>query len=356
MRCRWSWLSAVWERTLEERVAGVMQRARERRVNVDVQGLEAVAVEGWVEDAGQRLRVGQGVGVDTEHGAHGLGGGLGPPRGVVHEQGSPRAELGVDAPGQRVAVPLQLRPPSFHDLRRFVRRLPDLLEEGGIEDIHAIDHLRDHGDGLGGDVSRPHHPPQAMEHDPGDGVHHRGEGGHGDDVTRELDGFLLGFARDLLPSLLRRVRAEVADLSEDAVRVLFQDRGEGAIGRPGLAQLALVHLARRCGEGGGDIGRDLVEAHEPLAGLLGVVERVGMQEGPDQLPAHVLEAELEVGVLVDGVMPALEGQGADGVALARRDLVRPDHPRGIAGAGGGDGAVVRARRGVAQGDEGGAGT
>ena len=41
-----------------------------------------------------------------------------------------------------------------------------------------------------------------------------------------------------------------------------------------------------------------------------------MKEGPHELAAHVLEAELEVGVLVDGVVSALEGQGADGIALA----------------------------------------
>ena len=42
---------------LQERIARVMERARERRVHVDVEGLEAVAVVGRIEDAGQRLRV-----------------------------------------------------------------------------------------------------------------------------------------------------------------------------------------------------------------------------------------------------------------------------------------------------------
>ena len=43
-----------------------------------------------------------------------------------------------------------------------------------------------------------------------------------------------------------------------------------------------------------------------------------VQERPDELPAHVLQAELEVRVLVDGVVAALEGQRADGLALRRR--------------------------------------
>ena len=82
---------------------------------------------------------------------------------------------------------------------------------------------------------------------------------------------------------------------------------------------------------------------------------MGVEERPDELPAHVLEPELEVGVLVDRVMAGLEGQGADRVALAGSDLLRSDHPRRVAGAGGGDGPVVGARPGVAQGDDGGAG-
>ena len=44
---------------------------------------------------------------------------------------------------------------------------------------------------------------------------------------------------------------------------------------------------------------------------------MGVEEGPDELPAHVLEAELEVGVLVDRVVAGLEGQGPDRLALAR---------------------------------------
>ncbi len=133
------------------------------------------------------------------------------------------------------------------------------------------------------------------------------------------------------------------------------DRGQRAIGLPGRLQLALVHLAGRAAQSGGDVGGDLVEPHEPLAGLLGVVEGMGMEEGPDELPAHVLQPELEVRVLVDRVMPRLEGQRTDGVALAGGDLLGPDHARRVAGPGGGDRAVVGTVPRVAQGDDGGTG-
>ena len=46
-----------------------------------------------------------------------------------------------------------------------------------------------------------------------------------------------------------------------------------------------------------------------------------MQERPDELPRDVLEPELEVRVLVDRVVPGLEGQRADRIALRLGDLV-----------------------------------
>ena len=77
-----------------------------------------------------------------------------------------------------------------------------------------------------------------------------------------------------------------------------------------------------------------------------------MQERPHELPAHVLQTELEVRVLVDRVMAGGEGQRPDGVALPGGDLVRRDHPRRVTGAGGGDGPVVGTGEGVSQRDDG----
>ena len=46
-----------------------------------------------------------------------------------------------------------------------------------------------------------------------------------------------------------------------------------------------------------------------------------MQHAPDELSRDVLETELEVRVLVDRVVPGLEGERADGVALPVGDFM-----------------------------------
>ena len=66
----------------------------------------------------------------------------------------------------------------------------------------------------------------------------------------------------------------------------------------------------------------LVESHVALALLLGVVERERVQEAPDELARDAGERELEGGVLVDGVVAALEGERTDVAALAIGDFVR----------------------------------
>ena len=55
-----------------------------------------------------------------------------------------------------------------------------------------------------------------------------------------------------------------------------------------------------------------------------------MQERPDELPRDVLEAELEVRVLVDRVVAGVERQRADQIALPSVTSVR-DHARRVAG-------------------------
>ena len=77
-----------------------------------------------------------------------------------------------------------------------------------------------------------------------------------------------------------------------------------------------------------------------------------MKDRPDELPGDVLEAELEVRVLVDRVVTGVEGQRANRVALPIGDLARGDHARRIAGARSGDRAVERLRGRVAQRDDG----
>jgi hypothetical protein len=86
--------------------------------------------------------------------------------------------------------------------------------------------------------------------------------------------------------------------------------------------------------------------------LLGIVEGVGVEKGPDELAADILQAEFEMGVLVDGVMAAVESGGADVEALLVGDFFGDDQARGIASAGGGYGGIVGMREGVAKGDSG----
>jgi hypothetical protein len=93
-----------------------------------------------------------------------------------------------------------------------------------------------------------------------------------------------------------------------------------------------------------------VQADVALALLLGIVEGMGVEEGPDELAADVFEAEFEMGVLVDGVMAAVEGGGADVEALLFGDFFGADEARRVTGAGGGDGGIERVSEGIAESD------
>ena len=64
-----------------------------------------------------------------------------------------------------------------------------------------------------------------------------------------------------------------------------------------------------------------VVADVALALLLGVIERMGVQERPDELAADVFEAKLEVRVLIDGVVTGVKRGGADRGALLFGDLL-----------------------------------
>ena len=46
-----------------------------------------------------------------------------------------------------------------------------------------------------------------------------------------------------------------------------------------------------------DVGLRAIEADVTLALLLGIIERMRVQEGPDELAADVFQAEFEMGVL-----------------------------------------------------------
>src|SRR5262249_4140128 len=90
---------------------------------------------------------------------------------------------------------------------------------------------------------------------------------------------------------------------------------------------------------------------------LRVVEGVGVQNAPDELPAHVLQAELEGGVLERGVVARLVGLPGDAVTDGSRLLVLPhvlgrDDPRAVAGPRGGHGVVEGLDEAVGEPDDG----
>ena len=55
----------------------------------------------------------------------------------------------------------------------------------------------------------------------------------------------------------------------------------------------------------------LVQPHVPLALLFGVVKRMAVEKVPDKVPGNILETELEMRVLKNGVMPTIKGGGAN---------------------------------------------
>ena len=94
----------------------------------------------------------------------------------------------------------------------------------------------------------------------------------------------------------------------------------------------------------------MIESHVPLALLLGVVERMRVQKGPDKLPAHIFKAEFKMSVLVDGVMAAVKRGCPDLHALLVGNFLGTDQARRVAGARRGDGRIVGMSETIAQRD------
>src|SRR6267378_113218 len=192
-----------------------------------------------------------------------------------------------------------------------------------------------------------------MKNDTGEGVHHGGESGDRQDVTSNFDGALFCGALDFLETLGVGHRADVPDVIQNGAGVGDQKRRELAVVVPGAGDGGFIDFLTPFVEekrSGRNVGLRAVEADVTLALLLGIVERMRVEEGPDELAADVFEAEFEMGVLVDGVMAAVEGGGADVEALLVGDFFRADEARGVAGAGGGDGGIERVSEGVAESD------
>jgi len=150
-----------------------------------------------------------------------------------------------------------------------------------------------------------------------------------------------------------RHRADVPDIEKNFAGLREEKRREFAIVGPGAGDGAFVE-----GTGFGveekrkfwDVGVSAVHADVALGLLLGIVERMGMEKGPDELAADVLESKFEVRVLVDGVMAAEECGSANVQALLVVDFFRVDEAGRVTGAGGGDGRVEGMSESVAESD------
>ena len=214
------------------------------------------------------------------------------------------------------ASPPRTRPwePLLRQALDAQRARPHLVEEERIPLLHQPHHLGDDEARFVRRVAGLHHPVEAVKHDARHGVHHRRERADGNHVARGFDRALLGVLLDQLQALRRGGRADVPQVLQNAERVVLEQGRQLGVAVPGAQHGRLVD-AESLARDGRHEGARFLQLHVPLARLLGVVERIGVQEGPHELPRDVLEPELEVRVLVDGVMPGVEGQRADGVAL-----------------------------------------
>src|SRR5207249_9292467 len=183
----------------------------------------------------------------------------------------------------------------------FERLSTEAIEKLDVDFLYARDHRADDGAGFAGRIRGGAHAPQTVEDDAGDGVHHGGEGGDGQDVAGDFDGAFFGGALDLLETLGVGHRADVPDVVEDGAGVSNQKGGKFAVVIPGASDGLFVYFAALLVEveiDGRYIGLRAVEAHIALALLLGIVKGMRVEKGPDELAANVFEAEFEMGVLV----------------------------------------------------------
>ncbi len=337
-----------------ESVIGVLESAHHGGVNADVEDFEAVGIAGGVEETVDGFGVGALRFGEADDGAVGFGDDRWRVGGIVEEFGSFSGELGVKFFGEGFAgvsggcigAPLG----AF-----FERFGTEAFEKLRIDGADLGDHFADDGARFVGGVAGGAHAPEAMEDDAGDGVNHRCESGDGEYIAGDFDGAFFGGALDFLEALGMRHGAYVPDVAEDGAGVVDEEKREFTVGLPGAGDglfvdgaVSVVEEERRRR----DVGLRAIEADVTLALLLGIIEGVSVEERPDELAADIFEAELEMRVLVDGVMAAVEGGGADVEALLVGDFFGRDEARGVTGAGGGDGGIVGMREGVAESDAG----
>ena len=143
-------------------------------------------------------------------------------------------------------------------------------------------------------------------------MHHRCRRGHRQDVTGDFDGALFRLRSTFLRALGMGHRTDVPDVGQNFPGVIFEQSGQVAVGprrarrrarKSPAAPNQVVHV--------GNVGDRAIQAHVALALLFGIVERVRVEERPDELPADIFQAKFKMRVLVDRVVAGLKRGRAD---------------------------------------------
>ena len=192
-----------------------------------------------------------------------------------------------------------------------------------------------------------------MKNDARDGVNHRGECRDRENVACDFDGAFFGGAFDFLDAFGMRHRADMPNVEKDFAGLRKKKRRKFAVIRPGAGDSPFIDAAGFGVEeerNRGDVGLGTVHADITLALLLGIVERMGVKERPDELAADIFETEFEMRVLIDGMVAAEKSGGAYVETLLVGDFFWSDEMRGVASARGSDCGIERMREGVAESD------
>ena len=297
-----------------KRIARILQRAHHRRVYADVQRLQPVGISRRVHQPVDRFCVGTRLARRAHHRAVGLRDHLRRARGIIHQLGRASLERGVELPGKRIPVRTRQLP-----LRQVLERLVvEAVEKLRVYLAYPRHHLTHHGLGFRGRVARPVRAPQPVQHDAGKCVHHGGKRGHGEHVARHFERALFRLLFHFVAALRMGHRPDVPDVGENRPGIRDEKLGDFAVGVPGPPNRRFVDgpfpRAELCGLRR-HVSARAVHLHVALRLLLGVIERMRVQERPDELPAHVFQAEFEVCVLKNGVMPGVKRGRADGQPL-----------------------------------------
>src|SRR5690348_13841071 len=164
-------------------------------------------------------------------------------------------------------------------------------------------------------------------------MHHSGKCRHGKNIARYLDGSLFRLPLYFLDALWMGAGLDVPYIAQNLARSRLQDSRQFAVIIPGFGDRRFVYGALTRTKMRRRIRRNIslrtIQAHIALALLLGIVKGMGVEKRPDELATDVFKPELEMRVLIDGVVAAIVGGRADQRSLLVIDFFRPDQARGV---------------------------